>query len=149
MIIKSIHVKHYRCILNEILNCEPLTAIVGANGAGKSSFLRALELFYASSPRFGQDDFYNKETNEDIEITVTYTDLEGDARNKFGTYLDGEELTVTRVLSLLDAKLSAKFYGTKLQNIDFAAAREAGNAMAIRQKYGELKQKPVFWSSYR
>ncbi len=144
MIIKSVHVKHFRCILNETLNCEPLTAIVGANGAGKSSFLRALELFYASSPRFGQDDFYNKEIDEDIEITVTFTALEEDSRNKFGPYLDGEELTVTRVFSLRDAKPSAKFYGAKLQNKDFVAVREAGSAMAIRQKYVELKQKPEY-----
>lgn len=144
MIIKSVHVNHFRCILDETLNCEPLTAIVGPNGAGKSSFLRAIELFYAASPRFSQDDFYNKETDQDIEISITFTELEEDALEKFGLYLDGDELTITRVVSLHDAKPSAKYHGTKLQNADFIVVREAGSATAIRQKYGELRQKPEY-----
>lgn len=144
MIIKSVHVRNLRCILDRALNCEPLTVIVGPNGAGKSSFLRALELFYASSPRFGEDDFYNKETDHDIEISITFKELEEDALRKFVAYLDGEELTVTRVLSLRDGKSSAKFHGSRLQNADFIPVREAGNATAVRQKYAELRQRPEY-----
>ena len=50
MIIESIHIKNYRSILDEKINCEELTALVGANGTGKSSFLRAIGLFYNTSP---------------------------------------------------------------------------------------------------
>lgn len=144
MIIKSVHVKNFRCILNETLNCESLTAIVGPNGAGKSSFLRALEFFYASGPRFSQDDFYNNDTEHDIEISISFTGLEEEATRRFALYLNGGELTVTRVLSLRDGKPSAKFHGATLQNGDFIPVREAGSATAVRQKYSELKQKPEY-----
>ncbi len=144
MIVKSIHVKNFRSILDETLNCEILTAIVGPNGVGKSCFLRALDLFYATNPRFSQEDFYNRDTNQDIEITVTFTGLEAEATEKFNAYVTGTELAVTRVLSLRDGKPSAKFFGTKLQNLDFALIREAGNATAVKQKYSELKQNPTY-----
>ncbi len=144
MIIKSIHVVNFRSILDETLNCETLTAIVGPNGTGKSCFLRALELFYATTPKFDEDDFYNGEIDQDIEISVTFDCLEEDAKKKFAPYIDNEELTVTRVLSLHTEKQSAKYYGAKLQNADFIPIREAGNATALRQKYAELKQMPEY-----
>ena len=109
MIIKSIHIKHFRCIFDEILNCEPLTAIVGANGAGKSSFLRALELFYSSSPHISLEDYYNNDINEDIEIGVIFTELGESAKEQFAAYLDGEELAVTRVLSMREGKYQPNF----------------------------------------
>lgn len=41
MIVKAIHVKNFRSILDEWIGCENLTVLVGRNSAGKSSFLRA------------------------------------------------------------------------------------------------------------
>jgi predicted ATP-dependent endonuclease of OLD family len=46
MIIKSLRVKRFRCLDDEPLPSDKSTALVGANGAGKSSFLRALVLCY-------------------------------------------------------------------------------------------------------
>jgi AAA15 family ATPase/GTPase len=46
MIVKTLHVKTFRSILDERIDCDNLTVIVGRNGTGKSSFLRAMELFY-------------------------------------------------------------------------------------------------------
>jgi len=83
MIIKSISVKNFRSILDEKLDLEELTALVGANGSGKSTFLRALELFYSTSPKFDIEDFYNSETNAEASIAVTYKDLSGAAKEKF------------------------------------------------------------------
>lgn len=140
MIIKSVHVKNFRCILDESLYCGSLTAMVGPNGVGKSCFLRALELFYAPSPRFGQDDFYNRDISQDIEITVTFTDLEQEAAEMFAPYLDGAGLSVTRVLSLRDGKTSAKFYGSRLQNPEFVMVRQAGSARDVTRRYNELRQ---------
>jgi putative ATP-dependent endonuclease of OLD family len=46
MILHSIDVKNFRSILNEGMVFDSVTALVGANGTGKSSFLHALNLFY-------------------------------------------------------------------------------------------------------
>ena len=62
MIIKSIHIKNFRSIKNETLSFSNLTALVGANGSGKSSFLKAIEIFQNTSPKISEDDYYNKNT---------------------------------------------------------------------------------------
>ena len=41
MLIQNVQVKNFRSILNESLPCDSLTALVGRNGSGKSSFLNA------------------------------------------------------------------------------------------------------------
>ena len=41
MIVKALHVKNFRSILDERIDCDNLTVLVGRNGTGKSSFLRA------------------------------------------------------------------------------------------------------------
>ena len=64
MIIKSVYVENFRCIRSETLSCEPLTVLVGANGAGKSSFLRALDLFYTASAKYTEQDFYAGNTDQ-------------------------------------------------------------------------------------
>jgi putative ATP-dependent endonuclease of OLD family len=46
MRIDCLHVSNYRAIGDAELNLEPTTAIVGTNNAGKSTFLKALELFF-------------------------------------------------------------------------------------------------------
>ena len=139
MIIRSIRVQNFRCILDATLNCEPLTALVGPNGCGKSSFLRALELFYAPTPKFTIEDFYSGDTSREIEITVTFAELNQEAMEKFAAYLDGKTLSVTRVLSIAE-KASHKFFGLRLQNGDFVGIRNAGSATAAKQLYSEIRK---------
>lgn len=146
MIIKSIRVKNFRSILDETLPCEQLTVLVGANGAGKSSFLRALELFYATSPKFSAEDFYVEDTSQDIEITVTFMDLDIEEAERFASYLENGGLTVVRVLSIADGKTSAKYHGSTLQHPVFDEVRQAGGAQQIRAKYGEIRGKPEYTS---
>ena len=58
MIIKSLEVKNFRSIRNSRLDCDTLTAIVGRNGAGKSSFLKAIDIFYDISATITEEDFF-------------------------------------------------------------------------------------------
>jgi putative ATP-dependent endonuclease of the OLD family len=71
MLIKRVQAKHFRCIKDEILNCENLTALVGANGSGKSTFLKALNLFYEASPKLDSRDCYGGDQGKPIEIAIT------------------------------------------------------------------------------
>jgi putative ATP-dependent endonuclease of the OLD family len=144
MIIKSIHVRNFCSILDETLPCEQLTALVGPNGSGKSSFLRALELFYASSIKLGPEDFYAEDTSNDIEIIVTFTDLDTEETERFKGYIENGDLTVVRVLSSRDGKTSTKYHGSALQNPDFAIVRGAGVAREITVKYNELRRDPRY-----
>jgi predicted ATP-dependent endonuclease of OLD family len=121
VIIKSARVSNYRSLFNETLNCDSLTALVGPNGAGKSSFLRAVELFYSSSPPITREDFYNHDTNRDIEIAITFTALVPKEIARFSSRMQGDDLLVMRVLTVGGAKSSGKYYGIRLRNPEFDA----------------------------
>ena len=144
MIIKSIRVQNFCCILEETLNYEPLTALVGPNGCGKSSFLRAFELFYATNPRLSAEDFYAGNSTRDIEITITYTGFDEEEIDHFNKYVENGELTVVRVFSLTDGKISAKLHGSLLQNPDFASVRTLGGAREITAAYNALREDPQY-----
>lgn len=124
MFIERIAVKNFRSILAEELYCDDLTALVGANGTGKSSFLRALELFYATSPKIDSEDFYDSDTTQDIIIAITYTSLSKEAKNRFSKYDQGGKLTVERVFKWNDGKVQITFHGSSLQNPTFEKIRE-------------------------
>jgi putative ATP-dependent endonuclease of OLD family len=117
------------------LQCDRLTALVGPNGSGKSTFLRAIELFYTITPRITAEDFHNEDVETPIEITVTYTDLDADERQRFENYIQNDELSVVRVLTLTENK----YHGSALQNPDFRAFREANTGAEIKLAYNALR----------
>lgn len=59
MMLKSVKIENYRSIKDVTLCCDNLTVLLGANGSGKSSFLRAIDLFGAEKPDLAKDDYYN------------------------------------------------------------------------------------------
>jgi predicted ATPase len=138
MLIKSVKVKHFRCVKDEILHCETLTALVGANGSGKSSFLKALDLFYESSPKLDLRDFYAEDLTKPIEVAITFSDLGPEEKERFSSYLEGEELTVERTFALSDGKLQHKYYGSRLCIPAFKSVRGAPNATEAKRRYQEL-----------
>jgi predicted ATP-dependent endonuclease of OLD family len=144
MIIESMNVKNFRSILDETLDFEQLTALVGTNGSGKSTFLRALELFYSTSPKFDAEDFYNGDTSKEASVAITYKGLSEAAREKFKSYMQGDKLTVERVFSWDGAKAGSKLHGSKLKNPDFQAVRDAGSATEKKNAYEALRSKEEY-----
>ncbi|ACA59051.1 ATP-dependent nuclease [Candidatus Desulforudis audaxviator] len=139
MLISAVHVKNFRSILDDSLPCDRLTALVGRNGAGKSSLLRALELFYDPSAKVTTEDFYAEDTSQDIEIAVTFAELSTEEQDFFSAYIDNGTLTVVRVFSLAPGRKSGTYHGMRLQNPDFAEVRTAGGRREITNKYNELR----------
>ncbi len=144
MMIKSLHVCWFRSIVDETLECTHLTALLGPNGCGKSSFLRALDLFYSPRPRFTADDFYAGDTSKSIEIEITFTALTVEEQERFRDYLGSEGLRVARVFSLGDGKPSDTCYGYRAQNPDFLSIRAAANAAEQKRLYQQLCQQDQY-----
>ena len=144
MLIQQVHVKNFRSILDESLPCDSLTALVGRNGSGKSSFLSALELFYNPSAKITLDDFYSQDASQDIEIAVTFGCLNAGEKKFFSHYLDEDVLTIVRVFSDPRTGKSGTYHGMRLQNPDFVAVRLAGGSNAIRTRYRETRQKQEY-----
>lgn len=131
MILESIRIRNFRAILDETLYFESLTALVGSNGSGKSSFLRGIHLFYEPSPRIELEDFYNRDTTAEIIITVTFRELSPEAQAQFSSYMQGDKLTVERVFVWDNARVTWKYHGSTLQNPAFQEIRDA---LAIKDR---------------
>lgn len=138
MIIKSVYVENFRCIRDETLHCERLTALVGANGTGKSSFLRAIELFYTASAKYTKQDFYGGDTEKPIIIRVTFTDLTDEEKKLFDKYVVSGELTVEKEMTWPPGRRSQKYYGASMRNSDFQPIRSASNATEMKKHYQAL-----------
>lgn len=139
VVIESIHVQNFRCIRNEELPCKKLTALVGPNGAGKSSFLQALNVFFNPNAKCTEDDFYDRDTTQDIIIRITFSDLSTEEMEKFGKCLRDGKLAVEKVLQWSSGKLEQKYYGTIRKNPEFEPFRLA-NGPQLKAEYTKLKQ---------
>ena len=150
MKIKEIHVKNFRSILNETLTFDNLTILVGRNGSGKSSFLKALELFYNPSTirtQVTEEDYYDKIVSNKIEIAVTYVELSEKAIIKYGGYVDvknNSELKVILIISWESDKPNYSFHGLKWQNPDFKDIRDANKINEKREAYNKLKENKYY-----
>ena len=140
MIIKNIQVKNFRCIEEATLETDVLTVLVGRNGAGKSTFLKALDLFYQPNAHYTEEDFFNKDTSCPIEITVTFGELTEKERELFKSHIDGDTLTVSKIFTWPFQRGSQKYYGKTKRNPDFQFVRMAQRVTDKRQAYRELRE---------
>ena len=143
MRIKTIRVENFRSIRRETLEFDDLTALVGANGAGKSTFLQAL-LAFQGKQKVAAEDFYGRNTDENIEIAVTFADLPDAAAEKFAKYVRGGELEVVRVCRHNDGAVESALHGASLSNRDFGPARSAPRARDVLNEYSRLREKEPY-----
>jgi predicted ATP-dependent endonuclease of OLD family len=87
---KELQIRNFRCCKEMELDIGPMHAIVGSNGAGKSTILRALDiLFNPSTRKINEESFYHKDTTLRIEIEAVFTDLTDaeKSNDNLGSYL--------------------------------------------------------------
>lgn len=148
MIIKKVRVLNFRSILDETLECDELTALVGPNGCGKSTFLRALELFYSVSPKIDAEDYYNRDTSVEIVVSLTFEALSDEAADIFSSYMEDCALTVELVLKWNNGKVSATYHGRSLQNDEFQKVRYGltlkDRSATAKQEYEIIRAMPEY-----
>jgi predicted ATP-dependent endonuclease of OLD family len=127
------------------LTVEDLSVLLGANGCGKSGVLSSLNLFYNMDINVEKEDFYNNETNEAISITVRFYRLTAYEKKLFDAYLEGDELSIEKVIEFNELRVSQKYYGTRYAQADFEPFRGAtgGN---MRIEYEKLQKKSDYSS---
>ena len=125
--IKSVRIKNLRAYQDETVELDNYTCLVGANGAGKSTVLCALNIFFreiesasTNLSNLDREDFHRGNVDEPIEITVTFTDLSPEAQQAFADYYRQDVLIVT-ARAEYDAASGA------------AAVKQFGNRMAMEQ----------------
>ena len=146
MIIKSVYVENFRCISSATLSCEQMTVLVGANGTGKSSFLRAVDVFYTANARYTEQDFYGRDTEKPITVRVTFTDLTPEEQELFDKYVVNGELTVEKEMTWPCGRGSQKYYGASKRNPDFQSVRAVSSAGEMKTHYDALRAQEKYVS---
>ena len=96
MIISKLEVKNFRCIKDATMNFDRLSVIVGRNGAGKSTFLSAIDIFFDINAKVTDEDYFNKDVSAPIEIRVTFINLRMEEIEDNKSFIREGQLTVTK-----------------------------------------------------
>lgn len=90
-------VTNFRLLREVEVHFDSITTLIGANGAGKSSILRALEWFFNGSKAgdLTDDDCSFGATDQTIEVEVTFGELTDSDRVVLGKYAPPESTTFT------------------------------------------------------
>jgi hypothetical protein len=121
MKIKTVEIKNFRSIQEGKLEFTDLTAIIGRNGTGKSSYLHAIDFFYNLSASVYADDFFNRDTETAIEIRITFSDLKPKEKTDFLSYMKNDLLSVTKRFN--GEGKSARYYAATPQIPIFSKIR--------------------------
>lgn len=132
-----LRVKNFRSLKNVSVQFGSHTAFLGANGAGKSSILRAIERFYSTARSLDADDFFGRDQSESIEIELTFGNLTDGELEVFESRVRDGQLVVTRIFDATSS--SGRYHGAVLQNADFIAIRAHAQANPKRAAYSELR----------
>jgi predicted ATPase len=143
--ITKIRLENFRAFTDETFSVRPYTCLVGANGAGKSTVLAALNVFFRQNPTPGQEpitlgreDFHDADMSAPIRITLFFGDLSDNAKTALGDYVRHDELIVTAEVTGDSATgvASLRHYGQRLGLDAFREyfGREHGAASAAELK---------------
>ncbi|RAI42666.1 AAA family ATPase [Rhodoplanes roseus] len=141
MRISRVEVTNFRAISKASLELHPLTSLIGSNNAGKSSFLKAIDLFFSNSPKFDKDDFHNNNIEEAIEITISFSELTPEESALFENNLIDDSLTVTRQLLFGSGRESGNYFVEAMVNPEFMDCRNEQVKTERREKYKELQKR--------
>ncbi|MFO8089101.1 MAG: ATP-dependent endonuclease [Desulfatiglandaceae bacterium] len=84
----QLRIQNFRSCRNISLEIGGMHALVGANNAGKSTVLRALDfLFNPSSKSLNEESFWNKDTGLEIRVEAIFSDITAKEKESLNAYL--------------------------------------------------------------
>lgn len=138
MQLERARIKNFRSLRDVEVEFGAHTALIGGNGAGKSSILKAIEMFYSTSKTCGADDFFGREQTQPIEIELTFHQLSEQEAAAFEDRVRDGKLVVTRIFD--QSSSSGRYHGVVPQVADFLAIRAHATATPKRAAYNELRE---------
>lgn len=141
MILKRARIENFRAIKDATVEFGPHTAILGGNGTGKSTILRAIDRFYSQATTVDPDDFFARRFDDPIRISLTFTAFNHDEAERFGDRIVGDEMTVTRVFDATSgARGNGRYFGSTWQYRPFSEVRQLQGAVEKRQRFNEIAE---------
>ncbi|ASJ05368.1 ATP-dependent nuclease [Thermococcus barossii] len=115
MRIVGIEIENFRSLKHVTIPIDDLTILIGRNGAGKSSVLKALELFFNPNAKYSEEDFYARNTDSPIKITVTFELTNEQEINEFRGYVIEENgkryMKVVKIMKFPPSKSNQTYHG--------------------------------------
>jgi len=88
MKLKKLKIRNFRCCEAMEIDVNAMHALVGANNAGKSTVLHALDFFFNPSvKKLSDESFFQRDTTRRIEVEGIFVDLSNSERNILAPYL--------------------------------------------------------------
>jgi putative ATP-dependent endonuclease of the OLD family len=152
MKLSRLRIENFRSFEDETINFDDYTCFVGRNGAGKSTILTALNIFFRETAdaatdllRLCEEDFHAGDTTKPVCITATFVGLEDEAKKDFAAYYRAGELSISTVAEWQASVAEVKQFGDRLGMEDFRKYFEqdkAGEKVDVLKKtYQDLKAK--------
>lgn len=141
MRLKTLSLKNFRCFPDEKIDFGSYCALVGANNAGKSAVVAAIDIFFRSHPKripITIDDFYKRDPKRELKIELTFSDLDDKALDAFSHYARSGDLTFFIKANIDGINVKASIHGMRFANPQFAPFFEMGNATDKKQFYESL-----------
>ena len=135
MRISEVRVSNFRCLRDVRVSLGDVTALIGANGAGKSSLLTALDWFFHGG-ELEPEDTTGACSGDPIVVQVEFADLDDEDRDALGKYGAGETAVFWRSW---DPEAGTKLTGRAFAFEPFEAIRSITGARDLRNAYEALR----------
>jgi hypothetical protein len=133
--IGRVEIRNFRCHRELVIELEPLTILIGANGAGKSSVLDALQFFFDPKTLRSGDAHGN---DPDTEVAVRVTLRELGAADRAAFRLPEEVATIEFVRTSTQGRSEFRTPALRASIFDHVRAETA--ALARRTAYSRLSE---------
>jgi putative ATP-dependent endonuclease of OLD family len=141
MKLKLLRLKNFRCFPGELIELNNYTSLLGPNNVGKSAILRAIDIFFRSSPKnipVTTDDFYLKKGDDSLEIALTFDDLTAAETEEFSHYARGGKLQFMIRSQLTEGGVQSQIHGIRIGRAELKPYFESKNATEKKAFYNML-----------
>lgn len=144
MRLEQLHIENLRCLRSATVRLGGVTPLIGVNGSGKSTVVRALEFFFGLCD-FGPSDLSGGDLERELRVSATFSDLPAHLANSLGAWLsDSGKLTITKVGVAQGDRLAVHFESKRNQVPDFQLVRALATAAEQVAAYKELRKREPF-----
>lgn len=156
MRLRSLRIRNFRCFSDQVIEFGNYTVLVGANSAGKSTVLAALNVLFqeqenasTDTSRLEREDFYCGNTAEPVEIVATFDALSEEAVNDLRDYVRHGQLILAAVACFDEASQTAPVtqFGERLGMPEFAPffarLNDGARVAELREIYIGIRAKHV------
>ena len=129
MKLEKLRIENFRSFRDETICFDEYTCLVGSNGAGKSSVLTALNVFFRNTAsaatnvaNLSKEDFHHYRTDLPAKITLTFKHLSEEAQKDLQAYYRQDRLTVSAKADWNETTETAEVrqFGVRMVMRDFA-----------------------------